>query len=270
MVRAARLNRTGTLSKLLLPKPHEQPEGHPFILEDGEWRRAMTIEEVREGTKQFHSNWMNRTPSKREIHYLDLETDGVGICGVSSHPDRPFTDKDLVELLPEGVPEKMMPQVRQDFIDAHDGSIGQLFRTPKTINGAYLWPVYVDVATGEIVDNGYEDYFYKSLEGVPGKARHENFHLAVVGRMTPKWRLALMRITRLMLLTRALPKCIKQCSRLPIPKPMKVGETRPIALMHDINSMLTGCISKWLGKADAIVGDDATGVSSVQARKRMR
>ena len=67
----------------------------------------------------------------------------------------------------------------------------------------------------------------------------------------------MMRISRLMLVTRSVPKCIKVSSRLPIPKEGKPGDTRPLALMHDLNCVLMASCSKWLQNAKESIGDDS-------------
>ena len=251
----ARMNRIGSLSRMLLPKARQQPEGHPFIQDEntGEWKRCETNAEILKGTEQVHSNWMGKSKAKRECHYLSMAEDDVGPCGVIIEPDRPFTEESIKELIAE--PEKMSEEERQRFIDAHAGHIGKLLEPPEP-REEFFWPVYVDPETGVIEDNGFKESFWKAIEHVPGKARHDGFHLAVIGRMSPEWQYAACQLSILMLVTRTLPPEIKVGTRVPIPKPVP-GETRPLTLLHDLCSMIYGMIGLWLKGAVAKAGNAA-------------
>ena len=131
---------------------------------------------------------------------------------------------------------------------------GGIFKPPDQPNEAYNWPAYVDQETGEIEDGGYTEMFWRAIEAVPSKARHENFHLSVLGRMPPIWRLVAKDLLLIVLLTRDLPDEFMPCSRLPIPK-AKPGQTRPLALTHDACGFLWGVVGNWLNEANIKAGD---------------
>jgi hypothetical protein len=83
-MKAAQMNQMGLLSRMLLPKVQQKPEGHPLVQdkEGGEWQKCETNEDILKGTKQKHSNWMGRTKAKRECHYLSIKEDEIGPCGI--------------------------------------------------------------------------------------------------------------------------------------------------------------------------------------------
>ena len=75
--------------------------------------------------------------------------------------------------------------------------------------------------------------FFKAIESIPGKARHEGFQMAVVGRMPFNWINLWLQGISFILAARIAPKVIMEMTRVPIGKgPDKPGETRPLALVH--------------------------------------
>ena len=103
---------------------------------------------------------------------------------------------------------------------------------------------YFDCETGEFSDKDLPKEFYNSITSIPGKSRHGGFHMAVLGRLPPKWQRGLLLFLQNVLVTRCPPPSIKSMTRILIPKSNKPDETRPISLTDDTYSLLTQQISK--------------------------
>ena len=86
--------------------------------------------------------------------------------------------------------------------------------------------------TGEIHDGGIKEELRQSINAVPGKARHEGFHLAFFARCGEAWIQAAEKILVLVGLLCFFPKAVKDSLRWPIPKKLP-GEVRPLMLCSD-------------------------------------
>jgi hypothetical protein len=79
LAHAVKMNRTADLSKILLFKDHQMPEGHPFIwdnLAEGGWRRCQSNEEILRGTWEIHSEWCGSSKAK-EFFFGTVVNDAV-------------------------------------------------------------------------------------------------------------------------------------------------------------------------------------------------
>ena len=85
---------------------------------------------------------------------------------------------------------------------------------------------------------------------IPGKARHEGFQLAVMGRMGKQWRRIMRKIMLLVSVLRYFPTPMKESTRWPIPKDiLGLLGTRPISLGTDQHCTLVKIMGKWLMEA---------------------
>ena len=74
---------------LPLPSPCPTPQAHPPTI----------TQQKRIGTYQTEQNIMLPPPGK-PCHFVDRKEDEAGPCGVSLHPNRPFTRVDMESYLP--------------------------------------------------------------------------------------------------------------------------------------------------------------------------
>jgi len=95
------------------------------------------------------------------------------------------------------------------------------------------------------MDNTFiEEDFWKAIYSIPNKARHDNFHLSVIGRMHKSWANTLLLLVKLIMATRIIPKNINILSRIPIPKPEKPNEYRPLSVCDDLFCFVNSIYSK--------------------------
>ena len=85
-----------------------------------------------------------------------------------------------------------------------------------------------------------DEAFYRAITAVSGKARHENFYMAVLGHMGQKWPETMLKIIRLILVMRYMPTRYKQLTRVPIPKPGRPDEYRPLSICDDVFCFVNG------------------------------
>jgi len=107
----------------------------------------------------------------------------------------------------------------------------------------------------------------KSINSIPGKARFDGFHLAVLGRFHTCWRELTWKIIKLILITRYMPHEFKKIARIPIPKPGVINEYRPISLCHDLYCFINGIMAEITAKAIEDAGFIPDGVSAYREGK---
>ena len=74
----------------------------------------------------------------------------------------------------------------EKFKDAHNNRIAQTL-APAPINPIFAYP-YVITAKGETIDfKDTRQHFYTAAASIPGKVRHENFTVSIIGRMPTEW-----------------------------------------------------------------------------------
>jgi hypothetical protein len=132
--------------------------------------------------RQKHGKWMTPSASEQQCRFLKLKKDDVGVvCGVTYVNAPSKTDQGLRDLIPKGTTcsQEVMDRMRQ----AHDGPMRTLLKPMQETKSELHWPFYVNHDTGDIEDDGIGDTFWKSIVRKPGKARHDGFHLAILGRL---------------------------------------------------------------------------------------
>ena len=246
MDHAIHIGRLGDATKIVKPKPHAMPEAHPFIqdTETQEWRPCENTQEMLKGTQQHHQYWTATTKANKHFFFGEIVEDEVGPCGLKTiNQDNAMLEADLEQYLPAHT--KSTPEQKQQYINAHNGPLRHLFLHRKPSHEKQFWPCRVDKNTGLINDGGLCTSYRKAIIGVPGKARHEDFHLAVLGRMTAPWIENMEMLLLAAALLRYFPSQIKDHTRCPIPKD-KPGETRPIAIGTDTFFFLSAIMGYWL------------------------
>ena len=76
------------VTKRLIREPKQEPEAHPFILENEEsprgeggelnWRLARSSKDEREGTQQKHQDWKSTAGKADNLHYVEYAEDEHG------------------------------------------------------------------------------------------------------------------------------------------------------------------------------------------------
>ena len=248
LIHAVRTTRTAHAARVLNPKTRQQPEGHPFIVDQdsGKTRRCRTNEEILQATREVHTKWTGPSAAKKQFFFGSFKNDSVGPNRLSDPPVNEFQESDVPDFLPDH--DKYDERIIQRFIDAHR-NLKELFaatsQTNSYPNEALLWPFYIDPKTGKIHDDGFEQKFWKSVIPCPSKARHGQFHLAFFGRMPKKWGQAMYKALLLALILRFIPRGFKPGDRTPIPKSIP-GESRPLTTLHDCFCILSSEIGQRL------------------------
>ena len=228
----------------------EAPTVHTVIKDKqtGVWRNCENEMEELIATKEFHSNWMSSSKAKETCFFAELIHSGnAGLRGVKLKPDRKISAKDVKNLIHNG--RRLDKKIKEKFIKAHGKHIAKLFIRPP-IRKEFHYPFEIGYFSGVMTKRKeIWDMFIKGISGIPGKARYENFQMAVIGRFNKYWQNCLFKLIELMLVIRFVPNCLKTISRHPIPKPGKVNETRPISLCHDIFCFVNGIMAKYLTNA---------------------
>jgi len=100
-----------------------------------------------------------------------------------------------------------------------------------------------DTGRVEMVD--LEEQFWKSIEGIPGKAWHDVIHMVVYGRLHKDWAESMLAILKVSLLTRHMPQTIKELTHLLIPKSTP-RVTQPLAICYDAFCFLSAIVAQYL------------------------
>ena len=161
--------------------------------------------------------------------------------------------EDVKDYLPNH--EKYSDEMKQWFIDAHNNKeIRKIFEEIAVKQEGLLWPFYPNTETNGFELDGLDDNFWKMVEKIPCKARHDGFHLAVMARLGPDWAQIMLDIIALSLVMRYILTGFHPVTCIPIPKgsssqatsTSKPDElnTRPISVVHDGFGFISAEIGK--------------------------
>jgi len=209
------------------------------------------IEELK-ATQEHHGKWMGNTKATENCAFAEIVEEGkLGPRGVKLKGERKLKMEDIPRLIHNG--HKLSRKVKRAFIAAHNKYISKLFRKPAKNRSEFFYPFFLQDRTGKMNEElSVEKSLWKSLGSVPGKARHDGFQLAVLGRFGQRWRRFLFKLIKIMLIMRYIPYEMKKIARFPIPKPGKLSEYRPISLCNDLycflNSIITARTSRAIEK----------------------
>ena len=249
------VNRIEDFTRKISPKKRDAPATHTEIWDNQmqKLRHCKNENEELLATGDFHGRWMGNSKASEICAFAKLKQTGLlGTRGIVLDPDRKVKRKDLRNLVHNG--ESLPEHLKTAFLKAHGKHTADLFRAPDRPHKALFYPFFQSSRSGRIArEEEMRETFWNSISGVPGKARYEGFHMAVIGRFGSRWQRCLYDISKLILIMRFIPKKLKSVARFPIPKPGKVNEYRPISLCHDlycyINGISTSYSSKGIMKA---------------------
>ena len=251
-------NKISEFTRKVLPKSRSAPSTHSIIWDSAKGDFRSCVDEVEEmiATSEFHGKWMGNSSAEEVCAYAKLIKRGrLGCRGVKLSPNRKVSKKDLDSLLPNH--RKLSKKIKTAFLKAHGSHTAALFREPLEDRKELFYPFFLTSRDGNMNgDKKFITNFWKGLARIPGKARHEGFQMAVVGRLGSRWGQLLLDIAKLILLMRYIPPELRKMARFPIPKPGKANEYRPISLCNDlycyINSISTAYTSIGIEKAELL------------------
>jgi len=252
------VNNIETFTKKVLPKGRDIPATHTEIWDNKLHSHRPCRNDIEEliATGEFHGRWMANSKAKENCAFVSIRREGLlGMRGVTLHPERIVTEKDIPNLIPNN--GKLSKKIKSAFLKAHGKHIAKLFLSPEKDHKSLYYPFFLLSRTGSMHHEQHiENWFWTSLASVPGKARFEGFHMSVIGRFGRRWRNTFLNIVKLILLMRYVPNSLKSIARFPIPKPGKVNEYRPISLCNDlycfINAISTHYSSKGILAANIL------------------
>jgi len=240
-----------TFAMKVRPQGRDAPAVHNSIFDKelGDIRNCRDEEEQLKATFEHHSRWMAKSDANESCFFAELIRVGkLGIRGVKLKPDRIFKRSDVKEVVKNG--RYISKELRSAVISAHGKHTANLFRAPDKDKPEMFYPFYIKdwettMTNGDLI----EKKFWPALKKIPGKARHQGFHMAVIGRFQVCWQKCLLSIINLIFLLRYMPNCLKSIERYPIPKPGKPNETRPISLCNDIYCFVCDIMADLMSKA---------------------
>ena len=235
-------NKIERFTNKILPKCRDAPIPHSTIWDrkKKEYRKCQNESEQILATSEHHSKWMSPSSAKESCAFAEVVREGnLGPRGIKLKSRRKVTHKDIPNLINKG--SKLPLNIQNRFIEAHNTHTASLFEEPDSDRKEFSYPFYLLNDTGKIYDEDFiRGQFMKAITKVPGKARHDGFQMAVLGRFGRRWREVLFNLIKIMFVMRYVPPDLKKISRFPIPKPGKVGEYRPISLCHDVYCFING------------------------------
>ena len=239
------INNMNALTNVLKPKVREAPSVHDLIYDKDEkkFRQCINVAEQLIATKNYHDKWMKPSLAKKSCFFAELIKEGsLGIRGVKTFPNKKFTKEDIKDVIHPY--NSLNEEICERIIKAHGPHTADEFRHPKNYNKEFNYPFYFTSANGDLDNEFIDQDFWKAIYSIPTKARHNNFYIAVVGRMHKSWAITLLQIIKLIMVLRVIPKNINILSRIPIPKPEKPNEYRPLSVCDDLFCFVNGIFAK--------------------------
>jgi len=250
-----KVNTIDSFTRKVLHKKRSAPTTHSIIWDDEIQSMRPCKSEIEElkATQEHHGKWMGNTKAPENCAFAEVVHEGkLGPRGIKLKGGRKLKMTDVPNLIHNG--HKLSRKVKRAFIAAHNKYISKLFRNPGKNRNEFFYPFYLQDRDGKMNEETFvERKLWRSLGSTPGKARHDGFQLATIGRFGQRWRRFLCKFVKIMLIMRYIPYEMKKIARYPIPKPGKVNEYRPISLCNDLycflNSIITAKTSSAIEKA---------------------
>jgi len=237
-----RTNSIKAFTRKVSPKPRDLPTAHSEIWDQKLQKFRACHNEYEEllATGAHHGHWMDNSAAEENCAFASIKRKGLlGARGINLSPTRKVSYEDIPKLIHKGA--QLPKSMQKAFINAHGEHTARLFQPPEKDHAELFYPFFLQNEEGVISEeNEIKEFFIKGIVGIPGKARYEGFHMAVVGRFGSKWQDCLFNIIKLILVMRFIPKQLRKIARFPIPKPGKANEYRPISLCHDIYCFVNG------------------------------
>ena len=188
------------------------------------------------------------TPPERIPHYTDarnITTHTATYASTSNNtPPPPPTKISTISF----AQTSLCPGTSGKNAKMHTTLPPQNYLTPPPPNTNFLYKYTIDPENPSFNHKIIKKQFNKSITGTPGSARHQGFHMAVIGRMPFEWSRYWLRLINYILIARIAPKDVLELSRIPLPKP-GLGQSRPIALVHDVWAFIGAFIHDDLSEA---------------------
>jgi len=239
------VNTITNFTRKVLQKERAAPATRSIIWDDltQSYRPCQSEIEELQATQTFHGTWMGDSKAEVNCAFASVRREGrLGPRGIDLMPKRKLTMKDIPKLISKG--STLSRKVKRAFIKAHNKYTSKLFTAPRQPRKEFFYPFYLSDEKGTMNKSKHvEESLWKSIAGIPCKARHNGFHIAVLGRFGHRWRNLLLKFVKIMLIMRYVPPDIKQIARYPIPKPGKKNEFRPISLCDDLYCFLNGIMT---------------------------
>ena len=247
---------TKDFSQLLLMKPGELRDPEYTIMDpcSHQSRPCRTIDETQQSTKKRTKFYMDPPAVEKQCLFGAVTADKVGPSGFAIDRNYIVSDETMKACNPNF---SQLTQEAQSQVKAAFRKMGSLVEEHIEDEECLHYPFYFDASSGKFSVPSVATDFYRSISSTPGKARHEGFHLAVIGRLSKPWIDGTILFIQNCLASRCPPQNIKTMTRIPIPKPDKPDQTRPISIF----SFLTDQVSKYLSdgvKATGKLGPEIT------------
>ena len=193
---------------------------------------ATSVAEQWHGVDQIQKPWMGHPPGARCLFAVPTTAEGGDRNEVDYFEFKHLNGRaDVSAYLgraPESEAERMVIE------EAHDDMADVL--EPPTKDAAEMsWPYWVD-AQGQFSDPSIKDNWGKDVTKGPGKARHDQTSIAVLGRLGPAFVRTGLVLAQAQLASRIVADIHQACTRVLIPK--GGGGCRPITLMADQTAWL--------------------------------
>jgi len=238
-------NNMSAMTNSLKPKSRCAPAVHNLIYDEDlqSFRQCRSIKEQLKATKDYHDKWMSPSPSKQTCFFAELRREGtLGIRGVNLFPDRKITKDDIKNIIHPN--NKLNEEIINRILKAHGPHTAEEFRAPEKHNPLFDYPFFFTNNKGDLNNTFIEEDFWNAINKIPTKARFDNYHIAIAGRMHKSWASTLLNIAKLILVLRLVPQNINILSRIPIPKPGKQNEYRPLSVCEDLFCFVNGVFAK--------------------------
>ena len=261
-------NNMSALTSTLKPKEQSVPTVHDlyYDVSINQYRQCVNVQEQLIATKQHHDQWMQPSKAKKACFFAELVKEGtLGIRGIKTFPDKKFTRNDIKDVVHNS--EQLDESTIQSIIKAHGKHTAEEFRAPSSPNPLFNYPFYFINKQGDLANTFIEDDFWKAIKKIPTKARHDDFHLAIFGRMNINWANSLLKIAKLILVMRLVPKNINILSRIPIPKPDRPNEYRPLSVCDDLFCFVNSVFTKHASIATELAKTLHDGVTAYRPGK---
>ena len=158
---------------------------------------------------------MSPPPVARQCLFGSVTNDSVGPSGFEINTQFEVNDETMKECNPG---YSQLTSEAKLYVQEAYRKMGSLVQQPTEDETCLHYPFYFESTTGNFSVESVATDFYKSITSTPSKARHEGFHLAVLGRLTTTWIDGMILFIQNTLVSRCPPCNIKDMTRIPIPK----------------------------------------------------
>jgi hypothetical protein len=80
-----------------------------------------------------------------------------------------------------------LPDEAQEYVMEAHRKFKEIAANPLPETKELDYAFFYDRVTGEFSDSKVKQDYFKTIATLPGRARHEGFHLAVIGRSSTDW-----------------------------------------------------------------------------------